>query len=81
MQFQSDVLSVPVVRPRVAETTALGAAYLAGLAVGFWKSQTELAAQWQIDQRFTSDMKTAQRKSLLQGWQKALSRAKHWVEE
>ncbi|MBL8823634.1 MAG: glycerol kinase GlpK [Planctomycetia bacterium] len=81
MQFQSDVLSVPVVRPRVAETTALGAAYLAGLAVGFWKSQTELAAQWQIDQRFTPDMKTAQRKSLLQGWQKALSRAKHWVEE
>lgn len=81
MQFQSDVLHVPVVRPRVAETTALGAAYLAGLAVGYWDSQAELAQQWQVEQRFTPSMKPAQRKAYLHGWQKALTRAKDWIEE
>src|SRR5262249_55239155 len=56
MQFQADVLGVPVVRPKVAETTALGAAYLAGLAVGFWKNQAEIAKQWQAERRFKPAM-------------------------
>jgi glycerol kinase len=81
MQFQSDLLGVPVVRPRVAETTALGAAYLAGLAVGFWKDQREIAAQWQVDRRFTPAMKPTARKKLTSGWTKALSRAKAWEEQ
>ncbi|MBI1841534.1 MAG: glycerol kinase, partial [Verrucomicrobia bacterium] len=80
MQFQADILDVPVVRPRVSETTALGAAYLAGLAVGFWKSRSEIAAQWQADQRFTPGMKAPRRTSLVAGWRKALERAKRWEE-
>ncbi len=80
MQFQADLLGVPVVRPKVAETTALGAAYLAGLAVGYWKDQAEIAAQWQTDRRFTPAMKPAMRKTLTAGWTKALGRAKHWAE-
>ena len=78
MQFQADLLGVPVVRPRVSETTALGAAYLAGLAVGYWKDQTEIAAQWQSDRRFVPAMKSPHRKRLLAGWTKALARAKRW---
>jgi len=78
MQLQADLLNVPVVRPQVPETTALGAAYLAGLAVGFWKNQADIARQWQSDQRFTPRMKSAARKSLSAGWQKALGRAKGW---
>jgi len=81
MQFQSDLLDVPVVRPQVAETTALGAACLAGLAVGFWKDQTEIGKQWQVDRRFIPAMKPAIRKSLCAGWIKALARAKAWAEE
>ncbi len=78
MQFQSDLLGVPVVRPRVSETTALGAAYLAGLAVGYWKDQKEIAAQWQMDRRFSATMKASERKRLTTGWEKALARAKAW---
>src|SRR5213079_1980200 len=78
MQFQSDLLGVPVVRPKVSETTALGAAYLAGLAVGFWKDQTEIAGQWQMDHRFVPAMKPVTRKKLCAGWTKALARAKAW---
>ncbi|MBL9171706.1 MAG: glycerol kinase GlpK [Verrucomicrobiales bacterium] len=78
MQFQSDLLNVPVARPRVAETTALGAAYLAGLAVGYWKSREQLSAQWQMDRRFTPGMKAAERSRRLAGWNKALQRAKEW---
>ncbi len=78
MQFQADLLNVPVVRPKVAETTALGAAYLAGLAVGFWKNQKEIAAQWQVDRRFAPKMKPAVRKKMTAGWTKALARAKAW---
>jgi glycerol kinase len=81
MQFQADVLGVPAVRPRVAETTALGAAYLAGLAVGYWKNTAEIAKQWQVDRRFVPTMKSPQRKSLLAGWEKALARAKRWEDE
>jgi glycerol kinase len=80
MQFQADLLGVPVVRPRVTETTALGAAYLAGLAVGFWKDRSEIAAQWQADRRFASAMKPAKRKKLLARWNRALARAKCWEE-
>jgi len=80
MNFQADLLGVPVVRPCVAETTALGAAYLAGLAVGFWKNPAEIAAQWQADRRFVPTMKPAPRQKLLAGWNKALTRAKRWEE-
>jgi len=80
MQFQSNLLDVPVVRPKVTETTALGAAYLAGLAVGFWKDQKQIAAQWQVDRRFTPTMKSAERKRLESGWRKALDRARRWEE-
>src|SRR5438445_555176 len=80
MQFQSHLLGVPVVRPRVTETTALGAAYLAGLAVGYWKDRKQIAAQWQVDRRFTHAMKPAQRKQLETGWRKALERARRWEE-
>jgi glycerol kinase len=79
MQFQADVLGVPLVRPRVTETTALGAAYLAGLAVGFWKNQSEIAAQQQTDRRFVPTMKKAERERLLGNWRRALKRAKGWV--
>lgn len=72
MQFQSDILDVPVERPVVQETTALGAAYLAGLAVGFWESKEEIAKQWQIDRTFTKDMPAEQSENLYAGWQKAV---------
>jgi glycerol kinase len=78
MQMQADLLGVPVVRPKVAETTALGAAYLAGLAVGFWKSQADIAKQWQVDKRFTPAMKVADRKRIAADWARALGRAKDW---
>ena len=80
MQMQADLLGVPVVRPKVAETTALGAAYLAGLAVGFWKSQADIARQWQVDKRFAPTMKPAARKRIAAGWERALDRAKAWEE-
>jgi len=80
MQLQADLLGVPVVRPRVAETTALGAAYLAGLAVGFWKSQADIAKQWQVDRKFTPNMKAAARKQIAGGWERALDRARAWEE-
>jgi glycerol kinase len=79
MQFQADVLGVPLERPRVTETTALGAAYLAGLAVGFWKNRAELAAQQQTDRRFVPTIKKAGRDRLLTDWARALKRAKGWA--
>lgn len=78
MQMQADLLNVPVVRPRIPETTALGAAYLAGLAVGFWKNQTDIARQWQVDKTFKPAIKPAARNQITRGWQKALGRAKGW---
>jgi glycerol kinase len=78
MQLQADLLNVPVVRPKVAETTALGAAYLAGLAVGYWESQADIARQWQVDARFTPRMKPAKRSEIAKGWVRALGRAKAW---
>jgi glycerol kinase len=79
MQFQADLLGVPVVRPKVAETTALGAAYLAGLGVGFWKDQSEIAAQWQTDRRFVPTMKSSARKKLVGDWDRALQRSQRWI--
>ena len=72
-QFQSDMLGVPVLRPRVQETTALGAAYLAGLAVGFWQSCEEIAGLWQVDRRFAPAMREEQRDRLYRGWQDAVN--------
>ena len=78
MQFQSDLLGVPVVRPVVTETTALGAAYLAGLAVGFWSSVDELAGQWRVDRRFEPTMPRDQAERLLDRWSDALDRSQDW---
>ena len=72
-QFQSDMLGVPVLRPRVQETTALGAAYLAGLAVGFWRDQEEIAGLWQVDRRFSPAMPAPERDRLYRGWQDAVN--------
>ncbi|MBL8818384.1 MAG: glycerol kinase GlpK [Planctomyces sp.] len=80
MQFQADMLGVPVVRPKVFETTALGAAFLAGLATGFWKNRDELATQWQVDRTFEPSMPASQVTELKAGWKKALDRSLHWVE-
>ncbi|MCJ7843522.1 glycerol kinase GlpK [Lederbergia sp. NSJ-179] len=72
MQFQSDLLDVSVERPKIEETTALGAAYLAGLATGFWKSKEEIENFWEVDQTFTANMEDARRTSLYSGWKKAI---------
>lgn len=72
MQFQSDMLNVPVERPQISETTALGAAYLAGLAVGYWESQEEIASQWNMDHAFTPNMDEERRADLYEGWRKAI---------
>ena len=80
MQIQADVLGVDVVKPVVAETTALGAAYAAGLAVGFWKDEQELRANWQEGQRWSPDWSEEQRESGYAGWQKAVQRTLDWVE-
>lgn len=79
MQFQSDLLNVPVDRPIVVETTALGASYLAGLAVGFWEDKNELAKNWQLDHRFEPDMSEDKRKELYVGWLKAVRRTMNWL--
>ena len=81
MQIQADILGREVVRPAVTETTALGAAYLAGLAVGFWKGQDELASNWRVDKRFEPRMEASQREELYQGWKRAVERAKGWASE
>jgi glycerol kinase len=75
-QFQADVLGIPVIRPVITETTALGAAYLAGLAVGFWKSEKEIAKQWQVEKRFEPKMKRSDRERLYEGWQEAVARVR-----
>jgi glycerol kinase len=78
MQFQADLLQVPVLRPVVTETTALGAAYLAGLAVNYWPSADALQQQWQIDRRFEPQLPSARAAELRARWQRALGRAKDW---
>src|SRR5665213_758461 len=79
MQFQADVLNVPVVRPKVTETTAQGAAYAAGLAIGYWKDFEHLRACWREDKTWTPDMASADRGKLLEGWGKAVERAMGWA--
>ena len=79
MQFQADVLGVPVVRPRVLETTALGAAYLAGLAVGYWKDAIEVAANWSIDREFEPSMPRSRVDALVGDWERAVERSKRWA--
>jgi glycerol kinase len=81
MQFQADILNVPVVRPVVAETTALGAAYAAGLAVGFWANLDDLRANWQEDKRWEPSMDAADRDRFLRLWKKAVTRSFDWVDE
>jgi glycerol kinase len=80
MQFQADLLGVPVVRPRIAETTALGAAYGAGLAVGVWQGIEELRSQWSAEREWAPSMPEAQRLDLLRSWRKAIERSLGWVE-
>ena len=80
MQFQSDILDVPVIRPKVAETTALGAAYAAGLAVGFWKDYDELRLNWGREKEWLPAMDRTLRKKLYSGWKKAVTRTFDWVE-
>lgn len=80
MQFQADITYVPVVRPTVAETTALGAAYAAGLAVGFWHDTEELKANWQQDKVWEPKMESATRSKLYAGWKKAVARTFNWIE-
>ena len=79
MQFQADLLGVPVVRPRVLETTALGAAYLAGLTVDLWKSREELARQWKAARRFEPHMDSSDREARMARWREAVRRARNWV--
>lgn len=80
MQFQADILDTPVERPEIIETTALGAAYLAGLAVGFWKKE-EIKDRWQLNQAFEVEMDVVQRQDLYSNWQKAVERTKGWADE
>lgn len=80
MQFQSDMLNTKVIRPSIIETTALGAAYLAGLAIGYWKNLDDIQKQWQVDRIFDPAMRETERIELSKGWQRAVSAAKVWAE-
>ena len=80
MQFQADLMGVPVVRPEVTETTALGAAYLAGIATGVWASTDELASLWRAERRFEPRMQADQRDALMSGWHRAVDRARQWIQ-
>jgi glycerol kinase len=79
MQFQADILGVHVVRPRIVESTALGAAYLAGLAVGFWRDAGELQSQWQVEKRFEPWMADTRREGLKSAWHEAVARSRKWA--
>jgi glycerol kinase len=79
MQLQADLLNVPVQRPAITETTALGAAYLAGLAVGYWSGLDEIAAQWRVGAQYEPAMEPAQRDTLYAGWQRAVERSRGWI--
>ncbi len=80
MQFQSDILDVPVIRPKVSETTALGAAYAAGLAVGFWSGPEELRKNWAVDKTWQPDMDSNVRETYYRQWKKAVDRTFDWVD-
>ena len=81
MQLQAEILGATVVRPAVRETTALGAAYLAGLAVGYWRDLDDLRANWQVERTFAPTWDEARRALGYRGWQRAVERAKGWVTE
>jgi len=81
MQFQADILGVPVIRPVVAETTALGAAYAAGLAVGFWESEDDIRANWAEDKRWEPNMDEQHREKRYRKWKKAVTKTFDWVDE
>jgi len=80
MQFQADIMGVPVVRPEITETTALGAAYLAGLATEVWSATDELAKLWRVDRRFDPLMRDDERGALLAQWRRAVQRSRQWIE-
>jgi glycerol kinase len=80
MEFQADILDVPVIRPSITESTALGAAYAAGLAVGVWNDLDTLREYWKEEQRWKPDMKKEVREGYLRGWKKAIERSKNWVD-
>ena len=79
MQFQADILNVPVLRPRTIETTALGAAYAAGLAVGYWRDTDDLRHNWGVTHTWTPEMAEARRASLVAAWHKAVERSFYWA--
>ena len=81
MQFQSDIIHAPVVRPTCVETTAMGAGYLAGLAVGYWKSKEEVMKNWKISKVFQPNMEEATRKKLVSGWDKAVTYSFGWAKK
>ena len=81
MQFQSDILNTKVLRPEIIETTALGAAYLAGLAVGFWKNKEEIKKNWRLNKEFTPDLSENLREKYYNHWKKAVEKAKSWEED
>ena len=81
MQIQSDMIRTPVDRPKMVETTALGAAFLAGLAVGFWKDEAELSSLREVDRIFTPEMSVENRDKLYAGWKKAVKRSMNWEEQ
>jgi glycerol kinase len=81
MQFQANILGVPVVRPVIAETTALGAAYVAGLAVGFWSSTEELRKLWKEEKRWLPEFTAEERETRLRVWNKAVQRSLNWIDE
>jgi glycerol kinase len=81
MQFQSDVLHTKVIRPKITETTALGAAYLAGLAVGYWKNMDDISNQWQVEKIFEPRMKSSQKDNLVKGWKRAIKAVQAWSKE
>ena len=80
-QFQSDILGIPVIRPRITEMTALGAAYLAGLGSGLWQSTDDIAEQWSIDQTFHPEMSAERREDLYHGWQEAVQLCRGWAKK
>jgi glycerol kinase len=81
MQFQADILGIPIEKPLITEMTALGAAYLAGLGVGFWKSKEEIAKHWKLDRTFEPNMNEDKKESLYAGWKRAVERSFAWAKD
>ncbi len=80
MQFQADIINAPVLRPVCIETTAMGASYLAGLAVGYWDSKADVVLNWAVSREFKPNMEEAKRTELLKGWKRAVGRSLKWIE-